>query len=125
MVQCSLLRLALTTILLIPALGGSSLAYVCEMNGKIQRKCCCDHDAAASGDCAELAKPGCCDVRPAGGESATKSTQTVTSYQLPTLAFATTVAGLASLAADQRPGQCDHVGTTGPPIFLRNCSLLR
>jgi hypothetical protein len=125
MMRSKLPRIALTVLLLIPAMGGSSLAYVCEMGGQIQRKCCCDHDAPDTSDCAKLAKRGCCDVRSTGSKSATNSTKPVASYQAHALiALASTVIDLASLAPPQSPGACAALAANGPPIFLRNCSLL-
>jgi hypothetical protein len=106
-------------------MGGSSLAYVCEMGGQIQRKCCCDHDVPDTSDCAELAKRGCCDVRATGSKPVTKSTKPVTGYQpLASMALASTFIDVASLAPQQSPGACAAFAANGPPIFLRNCSLL-
>jgi hypothetical protein len=124
--RSALLRLVLTAVLFIPALGGSSLAYVCEMDGKIRRKCCCDHEAPNESDCTKLEKRGCCDVRSTGGEPITKSTRTVSGSQPPaSAALMSTIAGIGSTAESLSTRQCFESVANGPPIFLRNCSLLR
>ena len=121
-----LLRLALTVALLIPALGGSSLAYVCEMDGQIRRECCCDHHAAKNNHYDKLEKRGCCDVRSTGGEPITKSTRTVNGYQPPASPVLTSVvAAVTSTAAYAETVVCERAQAAGPPIFLRNCSVLR
>jgi hypothetical protein len=126
MLQSRLLRIALTALLLIPALGGSSLAYVCEMNGKIQRNCCCDYDTRGTSDCPKLEKRGCCDVRSTGGEPVTKSTATGSSWQAPaSVVLTSAIAGVTSSTAYSSLGECRALNATGPPIFLRNCTLLR
>lgn len=123
MTRSGLLRLTLTAVLLIPAVGGSSFAYVCEMDGKIHRECCCDHGAPNS-DCVRLEKRGCCEIRPADSQAATQSTKRATGYPAPVSTVASTVIVSASLGAKRSPDHYPAFAAYGPPIFLRNCSLL-
>jgi len=121
-----LLRIALTVLLLIPALGGSSLAYICEMDGQIRRECCCDHGAAKKSDCHKVEKRGCCDVRSTGSDPLTQSTRTVTTQHSPAAVTLTaTIADIASLATCRSTGPSPDCIANGPPIFLRHCSFLR
>lgn len=126
LIRINAVRLLLTAVLLIPAFGGSSLAYVCEMSGEIHGKCCCHHDAPSPSDCAELAKRSCCDVRSTGSARIAKSTRPVPNDQLPApAALHFTMAGPEPTAACPRPVESPDFTANAPPIFLRNCSLLR
>lgn len=125
MTWTKLLRIALLIVLMTPSLGGSSIAYVCTMDGRVHRQCCCDRHVAAKADCAKLEKRGCCDVRSTGSEQVSNSTRIASLHHPACLAVAPRVTDLASNEASSRLEQYRDYAADDPPVFLSNCSLLR
>ncbi len=119
-----LLALAVAAQLVAPGIGRAGVEWVCAKDNAVHRSCCCEEGMVAGRRCAKLEAPDCCQLRAAADGQATRAGDTPSpaplqiSRTIAVVPVALAVAGGPCSAAPLR-------GATGPPIFLRNCSLLR
>jgi len=118
-----LLSLLFVAQLLAPGAGRASVGYQCEMDNTVHRSCCCDEGMQRPSSCSRVHAADCCTVRPGAERQATRSDTSTNLAPLLSEVVAWTPAALpASVLAHRR---CPLPGALGPPIFLRNCTLLR
>jgi hypothetical protein len=119
----SLLSLLLMVQLFAPAIGRASVEFLCEMDGTVHRSCCCDEGMRGERSCSRVEAADCCALRPGAEHRATHSEAS------PSVApILSEVAGAATSARLEAVGgqpPCRFRSAVGPPIFLRNCSILR
>lgn len=95
----------------------------CSMQGDDVRSCCCENGMRGARNCAKLAARACCEMEPGVDTTATRSGATP-NLGPAVVAQATAPLAMAALPRHRRVATACR-GATGPPIFLRNCSLLR
>jgi len=119
----SLLSLLLVAQLLAPGIGRASVEFLCEMDNAVHRSCCCENGMRRERRCARVEQADCCTLRPGAEQPATRSDSApVVTPILIEVAAATRV------AVDDAGRRCmvsGAGGAVGPPIFLRNCTILR
>ena len=127
--------LALLALLLValPLGAGGSTRYLCRAMGRVMDSCCCPKAKAAHGAQAAVTTvkaPDCCSVLERAGHEGTPAVlDGAPRVPTPELALATSIdivvlePGLYLLALDvvQARGPPPR---PGPPLFLKNCSLL-
>jgi hypothetical protein len=119
----SLLSLLLVAQLLAPGIGRASVEFLCEMDNAVHRSCCCENGMRAERRCARVEQADCCTLRPGAEQPATRSDAApVVTPLLIEVAAATRV---AAADAGRRCMVTGPGGAVGPPIFLRNCTILR
>jgi len=121
----SVARVALVLALAVPLTNANALEYVCEMDGQVHRSCCCENEAAGTPGCVQLGSRGCCEIRPVSEDPSTRPERAQVGDQAPVMTPVLTVVEAVQWHDSRPPRDTCVYAATGPPTFLRNCSILR
>ena len=124
MILHPLARILLVAALVVQTTSAAALEYVCAMDGKVHRSRCCENKAHGERDRVELSKRDCCELRPASDAPATQPAARLSGGQAPLVVPVIGVISSTSQVSSRSFSPNVAPTATGPPIFLRNCSIL-
>jgi hypothetical protein len=123
-----LLTLLVVASLLVSVSGFARVVYVCRMSGRVGAACCCAAQKHTPSKAPALRRADCCEAKAiAGGERLASGTAELPAVAPPALAVvlpALLPPRLPALKVGFPPPRSRGPPDTGPPLYIKHCTLL-